>query len=378
MEDSYFAFAWKINCFNELVSRHPNGSFFYSERFWSPRGQTGKIVNINVAQSRTPNLNNDNNTDYLWRLKMFPNGVDKKSNDFISLYLEAIQTQYEKQNGIIGRHKKFRLALYRLNQGQLNTMQTPILIIDRHILETKFEFNGVNADYGFARIIGIKDLYPNDTIMPEMDLMVRVQIFDDHLSPGEGNSTSFIPECISMSGFEKFFDKDRFCDVEFVFDCGSSVKAHRIILAARSNYFERLLGEEWLEGHMKTITMQEFPYHAFRSIVHYLYSGKLEERLSFDLIKEIYTKADMLNLDQLNSMTVDRMIELIDYNNWHEILLLGWNKLDERLKTAGLNFAITNWMNLRNSDSMKEVMRFGDMDLTEELILGKFFATNNR
>ena len=80
MEENYFAFTWKINCFNELVSRHPNGSFFYSERFWSPRGHSGKSDN-NVQS-------NFDNTGYLWRFK---NGVDKKSNDYISLYLEAIK-----------------------------------------------------------------------------------------------------------------------------------------------------------------------------------------------------------------------------------------------------------------------------------------------
>ncbi|CAG8530820.1 2328_t:CDS:1, partial [Diversispora eburnea] len=313
MEEGCFTFIWKINCFNELVSRHPNGTFFYSERFWSPRGNTGKCIILNIANQR--NVNNNNSIDYLWRLKLFPNGVDKKSAEFISLYLEAIQTQYERQNGIIGRHKKFRLALYRLGREQLNTIQEPNLIIDRHILETNFEFNGVNADYGFARIISLKDLYPNESYLPnlpEMDLMVRAEIFDDlttttttTMTHGEGSSLmNVIPEYYinSLLPFERFFSENLFCDVEFLFDCGSNLKAHRVILAARSEYFERLLGGEWLEGHMKTITIKDMPYLAFRCIVYHLYTGKLEDGLNFDLLKDVYSKADMLNINELTFM----------------------------------------------------------------------------
>ncbi|CAG8444929.1 5549_t:CDS:1 [Acaulospora morrowiae] len=376
MEEGYFSFIWKINCFNELVSRHPNGTFFYSERFWSPRGQTGKSINLNV-RSVSGNSNNPNNTDYLWRLKLFPNGVDKKSTEFISLYLEAIQTQYEKQNGITGRHKKFRLALYRLDQDHLNTIQTPFLIIDRHILETNFEFNGVNADYGFARIINLKDLCPTESNLPEMDLMVRAQIFDDMPSHGEGSSASLIPECSSLSPFERFFSEKLFCDVEFVFDCGSSLKAHRVILAARSEYFERLLGGEWLEGHMRTITIKDMPFHAFRCIVYHLYTGKLEDGLSFDLLKDVYSKADMLNINELTSMTAEKMVEFISIENWDQILILGWKYYDDRLKTAGMNFAISNWMRIRNTDNMKQVMECGNMDWIEELVIRKFFSPVN-
>src|SRR4051812_1646408 len=289
MEENYFAFTWKINCFNELVARHPNGSFFYSERFWSPRGQCGKSTNINVIHEQS---NSHNNTGYLWRLKMFPNGVDKKSNDYISLYLEAIQTHYEKQNNITGRHKKFRLALSRVDSNIPTTKQRPITVIDRHTLETKFEFNGVNADYGFARIIALKELFPSDNTWPEIDLLVRTQIFEDVITTGEGSSSMDIVNNISLMPFERYFGEERFCDVEFVFDCGSSMKAHRVILAARSTYFESMLGGEWLEGHMKTIAIKDMPFDAFRCIVHHLYTGKLEEGLTFELLRDIYSKAD--------------------------------------------------------------------------------------
>jgi hypothetical protein len=373
MEENYFAFMWKINCFNELVVRHPNGSFFYSDRFWSPRGQGGKSININVLNEQS---GSQNNTGYLWRLKMFPNGVDKKSNDYISLYLEAIQTHYEKQNNITGRQKKFRLALFRVDSNLQTTKQKSSLVIDRHTLETKFEFNGVNADYGFARIIALKELFPSDNT-PEIDLLVRTQIFEDAITSGEGPSSMDIVNNISLMPFERYFGEERFCDVEFVFDCGSSMKAHRVILAARSTYFESMLGGEWLEGHMKTITIKDMPFDVFRCIVHHLYTGKLEEGLTFELLRDIYSKADMLSLEQLGQMTAERMVNLMNHENWDQVLMLGWKYYDERLEKAGQDFAVKHWSDIKDTDNLKQVLASGHVDRIVELILQSFFTPSN-
>ncbi|CAI2166783.1 20384_t:CDS:2 [Funneliformis geosporum] len=370
MEGNHFTFTWKISCFNELVARHPNGSFFYSERFWSPRGQSVKSSDINAINEQN---NSYNNTGYLWRLKLFPNGVDKISNDFISLYLESIQTHYEKQNNITGRHTKFQLSLYR-DLNIPTTKQRPILVIDRHTLETKFEFNGVKADYGFARIVPLREIFPNDT---EVDLIVRAQIFEDAITSGEGSSSMDINN-VSLMSFERYFGVDRFCDVEFVFDCGSSMKAHRVILTARSTYFEKMLEGEWLEGHMKTISIKDMPFDAFRCIVHHLYTGKLEEGLTFELLREIYSKADMLSLEHLGRMAAKRIIRLMNHENWDQILMLGWKYYDDRLKDAGQDFAVKHWNVIKDTDNMKQVLASGHVDRIVELVLQSFFTPNNR
>ncbi|PKY22575.1 POZ domain-containing protein, partial [Rhizophagus irregularis] len=307
---------------------------------------------------------------------MFPNGVDKKSNDYISLYLEAIQTHYEKQNNITGRQKKFRLALYRVDSNLQTTKQKPSLVIDRHTLETKFEFNGVNADYGFARIIALKELFPSDNT-PEIDLLVRTQIFEDTMTSGEGPSSMVIVNNISLMPFERYFGEERFCDVEFIFDCGSSMKAHRVILAARSTYFESMLGGEWLEGHMKTVTIKDMPFDAFRCIVHHLYTGKLEEGLTFELLRDIYSKADMLRVEQLSQMAAERMVNLMNHENWDQILMLGWKYFDDRLKDAGQEFAVKHWIEIKDTDNMKQVMASGHVDRIVELVLQSFFTPNN-
>ncbi|CAG8655950.1 6149_t:CDS:2, partial [Diversispora eburnea] len=166
------------------------------------------VTNLNIAHQR--NVNNNNSTEYLWRLKLFPNVGDKKSTEFVSLYLEAIQTHYERQNGIT---------------------------------EVNFEFNGVNADYGFARLkiyIPMKSYLPN---LPEMDLSVRAEIFDDLTTTTTTTMTH------------------------------GEDSTHRVILAARSEYFERLLSGEWLE-----------------------------DSLNLDLLKDVYSKADMLNINELTFM----------------------------------------------------------------------------
>ncbi|CAG8664927.1 2001_t:CDS:1, partial [Diversispora eburnea] len=91
----------------------------------------------------------------------------------------------------------------------------------------------------------------------------------------------------------------------------------------------------------------------------------------------VYSKADMLNINELTFMVTERIIKFINFDNWDQILLLGWRHFDDRLKTSGLNFAISNWKKIRNTGNMKQVMECGNMDWIEELIIKKFFSPIN-
>ncbi|CAG8808358.1 4845_t:CDS:1, partial [Racocetra fulgida] len=151
-------------------------------------------------------------------------------------------------------------------------------------------------------------------------------------------------------------DDGKFSDVEFTFDCGSNIKAHRVILATRSTYFEKLLGDKWKEGQMKTIPIKHMEYTTFRSILYYLYTGKLEEGLQFNVLKDVYSKADMLNLEKFGEMAADRIADMVNGDNWDEILMLAWEVGDARLKEAALNYAVTKWDYIRDGENMKRVM----------------------
>ncbi|CAJ0836564.1 20261_t:CDS:2 [Entrophospora sp. SA101] len=78
-------------------------AFIYSGRFKSPRGiNDASYLNpprqIWVPVSLFDNINNgDGDSDYVWRMKMYQNRYQNE----VSLFLEAIQTSFEKQNYLL-------------------------------------------------------------------------------------------------------------------------------------------------------------------------------------------------------------------------------------------------------------------------------------
>ena len=358
-----FAYYWTIRGFHELVACHPTGCFMYSERFWSPSTR---------EPLENPSSPAEENTSYLWRLKIYPKGVDDKSKDHVAIYLEAFQSPYEKKKNIITRIKTFRFAFYRLDANPNTTALQPSLIICRHLLETTFEFGTHNRDYGFAKMITLKDLCLGDDNSKQLDLMVRLEIYNDAYT-GESSEEDDSANC-SLLPFERFFNDEQFADVELVFDCGSRIKAHRVVLAARSAYFEKLLGGDWLEGQMKQIHIKDVSYEAFQCVLYHLYTSKLQDKLSIDVLKDVYLQADMLCLEQFGKAVVDRLISMINADLWDQILMFGWEVGDHQVKTGALEYVATHWYEVKESENMKRILEMRNIDLIEEIMSFRFFG----
>ncbi|GBC02199.1 hypothetical protein RclHR1_00450034 [Rhizophagus clarus] len=362
----HFTYSWTIRSFNELVTFYPNAGFVLSDRFWSPRPP--------LTTDFSPTKNKQNDHPYLWRIKLYPNGVNEAAKGHISLYLVAIQTPYEKETNITFRDKTFKLEVYRLTSDPNSTpfsSSVPTLIRNE-TFTMKFEFDGLD-DFGRHRFCSFENLFPNSDTSADIDLLIKVHVFNTTTT--DDSSDEPIEQIESeFPSFKQHLDDGKFSDVEFTFDCGSVIKAHRIILATRSSYFEKLLGDKWKEGQMKTIPIKHMEYTTFRSILYYLYTGKLEVRLEFDVLKDVYSKADMLNLERFGEMVAERIADMVNSNNWDEILLLAWEVGDSRLKEAALDYAVTKWDEIRDSENMKRVMACGNMGWIEELMKARYIS----
>ena len=66
---------------------------------------------------------------------------------------------------------------------------------------------------------------------------------------------------------------ERECDVTFNFPCGGSVKAHKLVLRAASNQFDRVFLGDTFESSTTTIQISDFTIGIFKAAVHFLYCG---------------------------------------------------------------------------------------------------------
>ncbi|CAG8593370.1 28790_t:CDS:1, partial [Racocetra persica] len=310
-----YVHSWTLRGFHELVRLMSFNSYLYSDRFRSPRGlfdanllcppgtwtndfslcsaqphlpphlqshlqpplqpplpphlqpylhSQPQVTNptcpfnsqVNRRQKNNTPLSNDDSA-YLWRMRIYPNGSTKKScAGHISIYLEAIQTLFEKQNFFFRRSVQFKFLLYRLIKSSQSTSLTdssnrsddnyhssstfsrnnsliqdsskerPELIYEGSLQKWDFEFHGINSTYGFPTLGTFHDLFPFDDInINEVDLVVRVHIYNNNsfLPPFSDLSNPFFPSdlCPSLcspASFEKFFNSDAYYDVAFTFE----------------------------------------------------------------------------------------------------------------------------------------------------------------
>ena len=84
------------------------------------------------------------------------------------------------------------------------------------------------------------------------------------------------------------FQNTDYCDLKLIVE-GVEFKAHRIILAARSEYFRALLFSGMKETNCDSIVINEARPGAFRLLLQYIYTGKIsfrneKEELLIDLL----------------------------------------------------------------------------------------------
>ncbi|CAG8438166.1 2039_t:CDS:2 [Rhizophagus irregularis] len=358
-----------------------HSNFTYSDRFHTPRGThdpsllcpPGWSDCSSMFPSQRSHLNCFDDTAYLWRIRLYPNGSIKKLPTHISIYLEAIQTLFEKQHFITKRSIQFKI-------------QT------KDMLRFDYEFQNSNTLFGVPSIGTFSNLFPHvDPNIEDVDLTVRISIYNNNLTndiitpytPFYRNDF-FEPEPIirSPASFERFFNNETFYDVAFTFDNGMrTIKAHRIILSQRSEYFEKFLSGNWSggDGNMKIIPIKHIPFDTFRVILFYLYTLKLQDDLDFDLLRDIYTNADMMRLEQLTQLVADRIIYLVNLENCHQLLELAWNSNSYTskiiLKTTAYDFVFKNWNLLRSSESIKYLIcNAPSIECIEELMEARMFG----
>ncbi|KAG9287099.1 hypothetical protein G9A89_000993 [Geosiphon pyriformis] len=366
-EERTFTYSWTIPGFQDLVRRVPTGYFLYSDLFWSPYDDEASDFLISANRDLR----------HSWRLRMYPRGYDERYKSYLSVYLEGFQTQYEKENNLT-RQKEFELELYRIRNDGDNMGTAPIFLACLKRSSQTFNFNNV-INCGQHQFCSLENIFPNHDRNINTSLIIRVRIFENtaiklpssqfRQSPPVGTSQ----QIVLPPGFDAFFGDERLADVEFLFDCGTKIKSHRIVLAAQSSYFNTLLLGGWKEAEMETIPIKDTDHKAFRSLLYYFYNGKIERISNVELLIGVYTLADRFGLQAVASMATDQIIGLLNEENWDEILLLGWHTCNTGMKQTGIEFAANNWTNVKESDNTKRILQSQDINLVEELMSGVFF-----
>lgn len=162
--------------------------------------------------------------------------------------------------------------------------------------------------------------------------------------------------------FSKLLDEDKFSDV--VLRCeGGELKAHRSILSARSEYFEKMFNSNNLES-----TTRQVPYSFDRDVMfallEFIYSEKIDESKCKDLLEA----GDYYGLLDLKSSCEKLLIKNITAENAVSTLVFADAKNLSSMKEEVLNFIGKNFKAVTAAEEMLNLEELGINKINFELI----------
>ena len=93
-------------------------------------------------------------------------------------------------------------------------------------------------------------------------------------------------------------------DVRIVVE-GTSVAAHRVVLAAHSDYFYRMFTCGLAESRHEEVKLQGVEPEVFQQVMVYIYTGCLDTS-DVETLKGIFLAANMLQMSDLEHITVSK------------------------------------------------------------------------
>lgn len=129
-------------------------------------------------------------------------------------------------------------------------------------------------------------------------------------------------------------------DHDIQIKCGEhSLKAHKLILSARSDVLKAMLKHDMLEGQTKVVNLQDLDGIYFRDFIRYLYTGIMEE-LSFEKAKALYEVGDKYAVRSLMLRCSEYLQDNLTSEHSFECFALADAHSDEKLKDRIIAFIL--------------------------------------
>nr|CAG8433431.1 13255_t:CDS:1 [Entrophospora candida]CAG8467936.1 3367_t:CDS:1 [Entrophospora candida] len=343
-----------------------------------------KVLKIKSDEFTEPKLNNNflfeeedlftplfitkaDKLDYIWQIHLYLN-IDVEEKDFISLYLFPIKNNSN-------RYVKWKFELYKYTSNDDND---EFLEENEKNEEENFELLSRNYEYehdifdddegwGYEKFCEIKKIFPNFEDYKKTNLVIHLHIQTQCycILPYEIflNST----KNFENSTFESYFDNENFSDVTFVFPCGNQLKASRKVLSTKSTYFEKMFTGEWMERYESIIKIKETKFETFRSIIYFLYTGKIELDQSFQDLKDLYIEADIRGIEEVVKLITISFSYKLNKDNWYEIFLLGDDTNNISLKNIVFQYMFDNWLEIEKNQETDYLLSYDDGKLIDQL-----------
>ncbi|XP_021000327.2 TD and POZ domain-containing protein 2 isoform X1 [Parasteatoda tepidariorum] len=137
---------------------------------------------------------------------------------------------------------------------------------------------------------------------------------------------------------------------------GENIKAHKIILQARSPVFQKMFDHDLIEAANNTVDVSDIGSATMRRLVNFLYACKMEE-CNFDEAMELYYAADKYEVLSLQEACKTELLSHLDVNNACSLFTFASRHSDEDFKNGVVKFISANFTSVINSEAFLEMSK---------------------
>jgi len=168
------------------------------------------------------------------------------------------------------------------------------------------------------------------------------------------NKKNFIIPSTIISDYKTHLFSKTFSDVRLKGnDSDVEYCAHKVIMAARSTYFNSLFSSGWKEAHAEVIQL-DVPSGVIRAVLEFMYTGDvavIESEVAIDLL----IASCIYSLDRLKKLMEGVVGWSLDLDNVYGVTDLAVTYDCKLLQNSCFSFCITNWAKVARGNDWKEL-----------------------
>ncbi|XP_036337466.1 protein roadkill-like [Rhagoletis pomonella] len=225
--------------------------------------------------------------------------------------------------------------------------------------------------WGIEQILWRDELLDESNgLLPEDKLTIfcKVSFVSDIVNIcGKSNALQFkIPECRLSDDLGALFHNEKFSDVTLTV-AGREFRAHKAILAARSEVFSAMFEHEMKEREQNNVVIEDIDHEVLKEMLCFIYTGKAPNLEQEQMAEVLLAAADKYALEKLKVICEEAICRKLSVDNAVETLVLADLHSAHQLKAQAIDFIITH------ATAVMETTRWQSMITTHSHLFAEAF-----
>ncbi|KAH0561618.1 hypothetical protein KQX54_018115 [Cotesia glomerata] len=165
---------------------------------------------------------------------------------------------------------------------------------------------------------------------------------------------------------ERFYNSEELSDVTIIVD-QVRIPAHKVILAAHSEVFAKMLQSEMKEAKNNEINIEDLDPEIILEMLHYCYKGTLKTTNNVQIVLQVLKVADIYQIIKLKDFCEHRLMIEISSDNVLDIIDVADDSNAVDLRQEAIEFIAEHYETVFASDKFKELF-FRKQELMFEVV----------